>query len=1010
MATERNSPLYLRNEHTHIISPILETKDNIHLPEIKSPGIQPSFITQNDESWQSGKKDAISLQRKIDFFLTEIEDRLESIRKSPHKDNSLYSNPSPTNFSDISLRHISVTPTLKNPPISPLKIQGKILRKVKEKIEKKKSIENLMRSTNEFTQDTEKNEGLIEDLRKELQNTKTPLIESLYSEIQSKENAYDAYRKYGRSKNEYDEDSSLSVFSKKCTEEQIPPLPVLAHAKEHSLILNRYKMNDQLCRAISDSIKTMKNLMQIHLDECGISDQGGANLLKGISTNTNIQSLYYTRNEIGSNFAKELNKMIASAQITEINLNACRFTPMNVVEALKALPLSRTLRKLYISDLGLNNLAMDQVCRVLRKNILTELDLSWNQISSESTKKFLAYLRKNRSLKFLDYSWNNLSSPDSELSIYISQIFSRHPGLLHLNISHTKITDTDAGIIINGLKQSNTLIGLHLTGNKISRKMLNSMILHLGAQETVGMKANSALSVPHPMKFLKRNDYTVDQSTKINLRLRDRMGRSLITHKDNLLNIESPTKDADKRLFGHSNELIFSRMLGKREVKGSSQWILSPHCWICERWVIYDLKISLEKVKNVENINNFNWKKIREICKICLKASFNDWKEIPLELVDETLGKYEISLLLPPGKHYLWFILDGNDVCVTKELSKRTWEGASVNEINIPLRSYELSVSEAENIQVGRVFDKNKSVFRNYIDDTDQTRKIMFDYDSKYYKLPRVIRDTKQLDDVYSVLLANFGEIKEIFLYLSASSNYPSIGWLDFSDFCDQCDMHDKKFLNKAAVDRIFIAVNVELEEKLDDNPDKELCRYEFYEIIVRLALCKYQDLPLTPAQMTEKLLNDHIFKYAMTAKAAKFRKEKLYNLEVNDILEANLSNLQNIFTKYRERLGRWLSFKSIRALVDKAKIIINDDELIKVYAFSKMSILNEMDSDGAHYKMQFVEFLDFLGRLSDLVCNEDIPIYSKLDLILEKILVSNGLRKAKKIQENESGSEIDDD
>eukprot|EP00358_Blepharisma_japonicum_P002317 CAMPEP_0202950964 /NCGR_PEP_ID=MMETSP1395-20130829/27473_1 /ASSEMBLY_ACC=CAM_ASM_000871 /TAXON_ID=5961 /ORGANISM="Blepharisma japonicum, Strain Stock R1072" /LENGTH=112 /DNA_ID=CAMNT_0049656865 /DNA_START=143 /DNA_END=478 /DNA_ORIENTATION=- len=112
-----------------------------------------------------------------------------------------------------------------------------------------------------------------------------------------------------------------------------------------------------------------------------------------------------------------------------------------------------------------------------------------------------------------------------------------------------------------------------------------------------------------------------------------------------------------------------------------------------------------------------------------------------------------------------------------------------------------------------------------------------------------------------------------------------------------------------------------------------------------------------------------------MTAKAAKFRKEKLYNLEVNDILEANLSNLQNIFTKYREKLGRWLSFKSIRALVDKAKITINDDELIKVYAFSKMSILNEMDSDGAHYKMQFVEFLDFLGRLSDLVCNEDIPI-----------------------------------
>ena len=29
----------------------------------------------------------------------------------------------------------------------------------------------------------------------------------------------------------------------------------------------------------------------------------------------------------------------------------------------------------------------------------------------------------------------------------------------------------------------------------------------------------------------------------------------------------------------------------------------------------------------------------------------------------------------------------------------------------------------------------------------------------------------------------------------------------------------------------------------LDDNPDKELCRYEFFEIIVRMALAKYPNM-----------------------------------------------------------------------------------------------------------------------------------------------------------------------
>jgi hypothetical protein len=29
----------------------------------------------------------------------------------------------------------------------------------------------------------------------------------------------------------------------------------------------------------------------------------------------------------------------------------------------------------------------------------------------------------------------------------------------------------------------------------------------------------------------------------------------------------------------------------------------------------------------------------------------------------------------------------------------------------------------------------------------------------------------------------------------------------------------------------------------LDDNPDKELCRYEFFEILVRMAIAKYPQL-----------------------------------------------------------------------------------------------------------------------------------------------------------------------
>lgn len=61
-------------------------------------------------------------------------------------------------------------------------------------------------------------------------------------------------------------------------------------------------------------------------------------------------------------------------------------------------------------------------------------------------------------------------------------------------------------------------------------------------------------------------------------------------------------------------------------------------------------------------------------------------------------------------------------------------------------------------------------------------------------------------------------------------------------------------------IDRIFIATNFE-EEDLEENDDSSLCRFEFSEIIVRMARCKYHDKGIcaTMSSSVEKLLNDFI-------------------------------------------------------------------------------------------------------------------------------------------------------
>lgn len=42
-------------------------------------------------------------------------------------------------------------------------------------------------------------------------------------------------------------------------------------------------------------------------------------------------------------------------------------------------------------------------------------------------------------------------------------------------------------------------------------------------------------------------------------------------------------------------------------------------------------------------------------------------------------------------------------------------------------------------------------------------------------------------------------------------------------------------------IDTAFVVTNFE-EVDLEDNPDRFLCRYEFYEILVRIARDKYVD------------------------------------------------------------------------------------------------------------------------------------------------------------------------
>ena len=134
-----------------------------------------------------------------------------------------------------------------------------------------------------------------------------------------------------------------------------------------------------------------------------------------------------------------------------------------------------------------------------------------------------------------------------------------------------------------------------------------------------------------------------------------------------------------------------------------------------------------------------------------------------------------------------------------------------------------------------RKFDKGKSIFKEWIDDTPQQLKKAFEKDFENSKIPRFIRDILELRRVCDVLLEYTSFIKDVFNYAIAISTFPSISWIDFCNLCSTLQIPDNKTWTMQTVDRIFIATNVEIVDQ-EDNPDKALCRFEFFEILIRLA------------------------------------------------------------------------------------------------------------------------------------------------------------------------------
>ena len=168
--------------------------------------------------------------------------------------------------------------------------------------------------------------------------------------------------------------------------------------------------------------------------------------------------------------------------------------------------------------------------------------------------------------------------------------------------------------------------------------------------------------------------------------------------------------------------------------------------------------------------------------------------------------------------------------------------------------------------------------------------------------------------------------------------------------------------------DRMFISVKnnpVTMEGK--DNTS--ICRYEFFESLVRIAQQKYFDTGLceSVSDALKRTIEEDILKNFPLDGWQEFRNENPWLLHVSDVLFVNKDGIMKLMTSKFYPRQNWLSYKGLVELICKdASLNIVEADVRYCYGMSKMTVVNEAKSNyKTYFKVHEAEFMEFLVRLA---------------------------------------------
>ena len=193
-------------------------------------------------------------------------------------------------------------------------------------------------------------------------------------------------------------------------------------------------------------------------------------LALGCFMNPTLKRITVAYNYIRSTFCETLSRLIAQKpeKLTDINLMGSILFHDHIDPVIKVLVKMNNLTYLNIAGCALSQSSCRQLSLFIFKCFaLRHLDVSHCRVTYQGTRYIVDALNRNTCIRNFNFAHNNLNSPSYEFSIKISSILTRHPCLLHLDISNTNLKREEVMFIGLSIPTSKTLLSIHITASKL---------------------------------------------------------------------------------------------------------------------------------------------------------------------------------------------------------------------------------------------------------------------------------------------------------------------------------------------------------------------------------------------------------------------------------------------------------------------------------------------------------------------------------------------------------------